>query len=263
MRMKILLAVLIMTLMILPVNALAMAVDYIPDYQWYKPANQWTGYTGIPIDDAYAGFTLLFYSNVSKVLNLNSPDGTNPYWWVWIALHNTNMNNSDMTQIVPNPHDLRAYVRCGGTGGWYNITSTITNYTWNSGYAVFRLSWDTEEMIPFATGSYSPTGKPLYGLNRDCIFGVDDSSYDAGDWVTMSVWAQNPSKNAICSVDSSVQYIQSAVTAIIDINLQIWQMLFQIFSIIVILGAIFGIPLLVFKLIKWLMDELKGKKKVF
>jgi hypothetical protein len=79
----------------------------------------------------------------------------------------------------------------------------------------------------------------------------------------MSVWAQNPSKAAICSIDSSVQYIQSAATAIIDINLQIWQMLFQIFSIIVILGAIFGIPLLVFKLIKWLMDELKGKKKVF
>lgn len=240
-------------------HAFAMSVEYIPDFQTYKPLG-WNIYTGVPIDDSGAGFKLDFYSSGGKTLDLQSPDGTNPYWWVWVALRSTNSNSTD--QIVPNPHDLTVFIQCGSTGGWYNITSAYTNYTWGRGYAIFRLTWNTEGMIQLADTPYSPTGKPLFGLQRDCSFNVNDSSFVSGDFASIYVWAQNPDKASMCNVDSSVQFLQSAVTTIVDINVQIWQILFQIFSIVIILLAIFGIPLLLFKIVRWIIEEVKGKNKV-
>lgn len=245
-------------------GAFAMTVEHLPYFDTYTKGFFSAVLVGHPIDDSSAGFSMDFYSNVSKVITLNSPDATNPYWWVWVSLHNTNENTSN--QIDPTPHDMSVYVLCGGVGGWFNLTNG-TNYTWSNGYSLFKLTWDTEEMIPVAdmlSPVYdSPTGLPLYIKQRDCVFGVDDASFVLGDWATMKVWAQNPEKNAVCGVDEAVVYLQTATVTIVDINLQVWQILFQIFSIVVILLAIFGIPLLLFKLMRWLIEEVRGKKKLF
>jgi hypothetical protein len=236
----------------------AMSVEFHPEFNTYKPVG-WSTYTGIPVDDSSAGFTLeLLDNNISngKSLYLNSPDGTNPYYWVYVALHDSTFNTTN--EIVPAPHDISFYLTCGVSGGWYNFSNS-TNNTWSVGYNVYKLAWDTETMIPYASPPFSPTGRDLYVLNRDCFVAVDGLA--GTEYLKVSFWAQNPDKQAICGTDSAVEYLQSATTTLIDINMQIWQMLFQIFSIVIILGAIFGIPLLVFKLVKWMIDEVKGGKK--
>lgn len=246
-------------------GAFAMTVDYQPYYNTYGTGLFSAVLVGQPIDASSAGFSIDFYSNTSKVITLDSPDETNQYWWVWVNLHNSGENTT--SQIVLAPHDQRVFIQCSGSGGWFNLTSGYSNNTWNNGYALFKLTWDTEVSIPVADSSNgmfdTPTGLPLYIKQRDCVFNADSNDFAGGDWVTMYVWAQNPDKNAVCGVDASVQYLQTATVTIVDINLQIWQIMFQLFSIVVIIGAIFGIPLFLIKMIRFMIEEIRGKRKLF
>jgi hypothetical protein len=136
---------------------------------------------------------------------------------------------------------------------------------------LFLLEWNTEEMIPYAWASehgnplISPTGKDLWTLNRDVYVEVfpDDWGNDPELFVEISVWAVNPSREAICNVDTSVEFIQSATLGLIDINYQIWTIFFNIFSVVVILLTVFGLPYLLFKLIMWIIGEVKNARKLF
>jgi len=260
---KIFLLPILIALLTVVTPVMAMQVEYIPDYHTYKPLG-WDTYVGVPIDDSSAGFTVSLYQDGTgngKLLQLNGIDGTNPYWWVWVSAHDTNINTS--TQIMTTPPDMEFFLQCNGVGGWFNFTSTYGNYTWNSGYNLFRLTWNVEEWIPQCELPNCPTGQELFALQGNCYIAMDGTNTTDIDFVDVHFWAQNPSTEATCGTDSSVEYLQSAVLGLIEINYSIWTIFYDLFSIIIIILAIFGIPLLVFKVIMWIIDEVKGKKKLF
>lgn len=245
-------------------GAFAMSVDYQNGYNTYSNGFLSALFMGQPIDNSNAGVNIWFYNNDTNVVTLQTPDEKISDWWLWVALHNSGENTTD--EIVSSPHDIRVFVQCNGVGGWFNITSDVNN-TWSNGYALFRLTYDTEQSVPVADmagGVYtSPTGRLLYIKRAVCNLAVDNSSYVVGDWVEMNFWAENPSTDTQCGRDEAVTYLQTATVTIVDINLQIWQIMFQIFSIVIIMLAIFGLPLLLFKLVRWLLDEVKGRRKLF
>lgn len=254
----------------MPVGVRAMSVEQIADYQSYKPLG-WNVYTGVEIDDSTAGFTVNLGGGTNHTLiYLNSPDGTTAQWWVYVRMINSSVSTA--TQIEPSPPSIRFWLQCGVSGTTYNLSTALPNSTWNSGYALFRLTWDTEGMIAFAYPSVegnpltSPTGKDLYTLNRDCYFQVYPEDWnDVNADIKVSVWNVNPSRTVLCNIDPAVASIESSTLGIIDINFQIWTILFDLFSVVVILVAIFGIPILLIKLVRWILDEVKkmvGGRKV-
>ena len=251
---------LLMAVLLTVSPAFAMSVTHLPDYNTYKPVG-WNTYTGVPIDDSASGMTFYLgdgYSNYSS-FDLNSPDGTNSRWWVWLRL--INQTESGGTQIMDNPPDVRFRVLCGSSGGWFNITSAGGNLTWSSGYSLWYLDWDTEEMLQYAEQIVSPTGKDLYGLSRDCYLEIDGSTLPASSYAKVSVWAESPSREAVCETDESIDFIKSATLGIIDINYQIWSMAFNVLVIVIILLAFFGIPIILIRVVRKLIDELSGKKR--
>jgi hypothetical protein len=268
---KFILILVMVAVLLMPVGVRAMSVEQIADYQSYKPVG-WNVYTGVEIDDSTAGFTINLGSGTNHTLiYLNSPDGTTAQWWVYVRMINSSVSTT--TQIEPSPPSIRFTLQCGVSGTTYNLSTALPNSTWNTGYALFRLTWDTEGMIAFAYPSVegnplvSPTGKDLYTLNRDCYFEVfPDDWNDSNADIKVSVWNVNPSRTVLCNIDPAVASIESSTLGIIDINFQIWIILFDLFSVVVILLAIFGIPILLIKLVRWIFDEVKkmmGGRKVF
>jgi hypothetical protein len=252
-------------LMFLSVPARAMSVEHIDDYQTYKPVG-WNVYTGVQMDGSTAGFSIdlpLMGKNAST-FDLNSPDGTTVQWWVWVRVINT--SSDTLSNIDPHPPDMDFRLTCGSSGGLFHITSNATNSTWNSGYTLFRLTINTESMIMIAEKEVSPTGRELWSLQRDCYVEVFPDFLPVGEFVKISFWNVNPSREVICSIDPAVSYLQETTIGLISINYQIWQILFDLFSIVMILLAVFGLPILLFKLVRWIIDELKrgvGGRKVF
>ena len=261
----------LVAILLLPVGVRAMSVEPITDYNDYTIIGFFKVFRGWQIDSSTAGVTFFMPNTYSSgltnitVLDLNSPDGTTTQWWVWVRMVNMT-NGSYVPAVVVNPPDITFRLQCGVSGGTYNISSSSPNSTWNSGYTLFRLTYDTEEMHEYATADYtSPTGRDLYTLQRICYFQVYPDEFPSGDVVYVSVWNVNPSRNAICSIDPAVSSIESSTLGIIDMNFQIWTILFDLFSVAVILLAIFGIPVLLIKLVRWIFDEVKkmmGGRKV-
>lgn len=265
---------LLVMLVLMSSPAFAMSVDFIQDYQTYKPVG-FVYYSGIQIDQSTAGvtFDLGNPSSVnSTTLNLNSPDGTTSEWYVWVRMTGSGLSTME---IVQNPPDISLYLVCvdnGGVGGGtFNITSFYPNYTWNTGYAVFRLS-TTATPIYYAytplTGTHgSPIGRDLTTVHTNCGFAVNPDDWgNSTQWVRVSVWNVNPSREQLCNVDPAVQSIQESTLGIIDINYQVWVIFFDVFQIVVMLVALFGIPILLIRMVRWIVDEVKksvGGKKVF
>jgi hypothetical protein len=262
--------------------AFAIQVEFVPDYNIYG-----TGFlssiTGRQIDLSTAGVTFVlgspFVGFASTSLNetrmsFDSPDGTTNSWWVYVRMINdSSVSVSNPEGFMFPPPNIRFTIDCPSSYVTYNITSTLPNSTWNTDYTLFYITNDqsaTPYAIPSVSGNSlsSPTGRDLYVKSSDCRFEVYpvDWGYDSDLSVYVSVWNENPDRNAVCNIDPAVASIQSTTLGIVDINFQIWSMLFNIFSIVVILLAIFGIPILLIKLIRWIFDEAKkmtGKRKVF
>jgi hypothetical protein len=204
----------------------------------------------------------------ASTFDLNSPDGTTTQWWAWVRVIDTNSSGCPdrCSQIDPHPPDMDFWLTCGSSGGLFHISSNLTNSTWNSGYAIFRLTINTESMIRVAEQDVSPTGRELWTLQRDCYVQVYPDYLPPTEFVKVSFWNVNPSREVICSIDPAVSYLQETTIGLISINYQIWQILFDLFSIVMILLAVFGLPILLFKLVRWIIDELKrgvGGRKVF
>jgi hypothetical protein len=262
----------ILFLTVLSVGVRAMSVEQITDYQTYKPVG-WNVYTGVQIDDSTAGFTINLPSmgKNASLIYLNSPDGTTAQWWVYVRMINSSVSTA--TQLETSPPSIRFTLQCGISGTTYNLSTALPNSTWNTGYALFRLTWDTEGMIAFAYPSVegnpltSPTGRDLFTLNRDCYFEVfPDDWNDPNADIKVSVWNVNPSRQALCNLDPAVTSLQETTVGLISINYQIWQILFDLFSITIIIVAIFGLPILMFKMVHWIIEEIKkvtGGRKIF
>lgn len=254
----------------------AMKIEQISDYQTYKPVG-WNVYTGVQVDASTAGvhFELWQSHNTTPVIDFQSPDGTTSQWYVWIRLINSTANASMYSNEAP-PHDINFHIQCTSTIGNFIVTANQTNSTWNSDYEIFRLTYDTEGLSPVVVQDntfppvdatrFSPTGKPLYAVNSPCQFSVDDASLLPADTLDVYVWNVNPSRESLCNIDPAVSSLQETTVGLISINYQIWQILFDLFSIVIIIVAIFGLPILMFKMVHWIIEEIKkvtGGRKIF
>jgi hypothetical protein len=56
---------------------------------------------------------------------------------------------------------------------------------------------------------------------------------------------------------SAITTITDAIKDLVDINVQIWRILFNIFQITVLLVAFLGIPILLIKLIRWAIENVR------
>jgi hypothetical protein len=265
---KIFLLIGLLGLVLLSGQARAMSVEHVTDYNVYTPQSWSAALIGYPIDDSTSGVSFYLptaYANLTS-LDLNSPDGTTHQWVAWVRMIDSSLAGNCTAQLCsnvdPHPPDIDVRIQCGLSGGIFHVSSNNSNDTWNSGYTLFALTFDTEEMNIYAEREKSPTGKDLWILQRICNIEVYPDQIPAGEVVEVSVWNVNPSKAAMCGSDPAVQFIQSSVAGIVNINIQVWEIAFQIFTIVVIIGSIFGLPLFVLKLIRWTMSELKGKKRI-
>jgi len=259
MNKKIIIPIIMLMAMVSP--ALAMSVEYFPNYQQYKPQYAWDWITGVNVDDSSAGFGFALGDDSSESIGLYNPDYQNQNWWVYVSMLNSSITTYPQTEPEP-PTVFNVTVQCGGSGGKWNLIKE-TNNTWDSGYALWRLSWDTEENLPLAYEGFSPTGEDLYAKTRDCYFAVENNTLPSGTFLNFFVWAENPDLSAQCGEDEAQEFIISATLGIIDMNYQIWLMVYNLFIIAIILLAVFGIPIALIRLVRKLLDELEGKKKVF
>lgn len=262
--------------------AFAVTITPVMDYGAYSTGFL-TSATGRQIDLSTAGFTFdlgsPFIGSGSTGMDemyvfLNSPDGTTTNWWVYARMTDiANVTNPDGF-VVP-PPNVRISVSCaGGAGGTYNVTTTLSNSTWNTDYVLFNIDMSDSSFkyyaIPSVSGNTltSPTGRDLTVKEADCHFQVypDDWGNNTNRSIRFSVWNVNPDRNALCSIDPAVTTVQESTLGIVNINYQVWTIAFQFFEIVVILVGIFGIPILLIRLIRKVVDEVKdmlGKRKVF
>lgn len=256
---KLLVPIVMLLAMVTP--ALAMSVEYFPSYQQYKPQYAWNWITGVNIDDSSAGYGFDLNEADTRSIAMYNPDYNNKYWWVYVSMLNPSLNTTD--QIEPNPPTVyNVTVSCVGSGGTWNLINE-ENSTWSSGYVLWRLAWNVEQNIPLASADYSPTGQDLYTKQTICSFAVANNSLPSGNFLTFRIWAENPDLSAQCGEDDAQAFIISATLGIIDMNYQVWLMIYNLFIIAIILIAVFGIPIALIRLVRKLLDELEGKKKVF
>src|SRR3990170_5842615 len=188
MRNKNILLMIVMMLCVAVTPAFAMQVEFIPEYQTYKPVG-WNTFVGVPIDDSSSGFMLELFDDGlgnGQLVQLNSVDGTNSYWWALVSAVNSSLTSVHQTN--PTPPDLDFFLQCNGVGGWVNFTSSPANYTWNSGYNIFRLTWNVEEWVPQCDLESCPTGRELFALQGNCYIAVDQMNATGVDSVRVHFW---------------------------------------------------------------------------
>lgn len=262
--------------------ALALTtVTSVTDYGSYSNGFLST-VTGRQIDQSTAGITFIlgnpFIGSGSNGLNssyvvLNSPDGTTKEWWVYARMIDSSIANTTNPDGFVIPPNIRITVECDSQGGTYNITSTLQNATWRTDYTLFNIksegSHQTYYALPSSSGVSlsSPTGVDLLSNYNDCYFAVYPEDWNNPNmYVEFSVWNVNPSRQELCNVDPTVASLQSTTMGIVNINYSIWSIMFDLFQVVIVLVAIFGIPILLIKMVRWVFSEVKkinGGKKVF
>jgi len=277
-------AVATLILAVMSSSAFALTITNVFDYHTYSTGFL-TSATGYQIDDSTAGITFdigtqfvgeynAFPQNRTNFV-FDSPDYSTNAWWVYVRMINTSaISPTNPDSIELNPPNIRFQIVCRSQGATYNLTSVLPNATWNTGYHLFYVDTSDVHGVSIATPSYngnpltSPTGHDLVVRSVHCGFQVypDDWNNSADISVRVSVWNVNPSRQDVCNIDPTVTSIQESALGIVNINYQIWTIMFDIFSVVVILVSVFGIPILLIKLVRWIFDEIKkmlGGRKVF